>query len=64
MDIGISSEPKKSNDKRAGFLSRRKSRVLLHEPERCAECNRVYLSLYSLNFCIEHDGLDPLYPVV
>lgn len=33
-------------------------RVLLREPERCAECNRVYISLYPLRRCEEHEGLD------
>ncbi len=35
-------------------------RVLLREPERCAVCNKVYLSLYPLRSCHEHDGLDEM----
>ncbi len=34
--------------------------VLLREPERCPECNKVYLSLYALGECADHDGLDQL----
>ncbi len=34
--------------------------VLLREPERCPECNKVYLSLYALGECVDHDGLDQL----
>jgi len=35
-----------------------RSRVLLREPEMCAECGKVYVSLYQINSCSEHDGLD------
>lgn len=34
------------------------SRVLLREPERCPVCARVFLSLYPLKDCVDHDGLD------
>ena len=30
-------------------------RVLLREPERCPECNRIFLSLYGLRGCNDHD---------
>lgn len=43
-----------------GGPNRRFSRVLLREPERCAECNRVYLSLYPLKSCADHQGLDEM----
>lgn len=33
-------------------------KVLLREPERCAECNKVFLSLYPINGCVEHEDLD------
>ncbi|OGQ50712.1 MAG: hypothetical protein A3J24_08285 [Deltaproteobacteria bacterium RIFCSPLOWO2_02_FULL_53_8] len=42
---------------RVGF---RRSRVLLREPERCSECNRVFLGLYPVKFCAEHEGLDEI----
>lgn len=35
-------------------------KVLLREPERCAECNRVFLSLYPISGCSEHDDLDAI----
>lgn len=34
------------------------SRVLLREPERCLECGKVFLSLYALKSCADHEGLD------
>lgn len=34
------------------------SRVLLREPEVCAECNKVFISLYPLRACADHEGLD------
>ncbi|MBI5971424.1 MAG: hypothetical protein HY884_09760 [Deltaproteobacteria bacterium] len=36
----------------------KRGKVLLREPERCAECNKVFLSLYPLNDCSEHEDLD------
>ncbi|MEK6792055.1 MAG: hypothetical protein AABY45_10195 [Deltaproteobacteria bacterium] len=35
-------------------------RVLLREPERCSVCNKVFLSLYPLRSCVEHEGLDEM----
>lgn len=35
-----------------------RNRVLLREPERCGECGRVYISLYPISRCADHDGLD------
>lgn len=35
-------------------------RVLLHEPEQCAQCGAVYISLYKLSTCQEHSGLTEL----
>lgn len=43
-----------------GPFRRWKGGVLLREPERCPECNKVYLSLYALGECADHDGLDQL----
>lgn len=54
MDYGLGGESK-------GFRrTSGRSRVLLHEPERCAQCNGVYLSLYPLRSCLDHDGLDEI----
>lgn len=38
----------------------RKRGVLLREPEKCAECNRIFVSLYSLRECSDHEGLDEI----
>lgn len=35
-------------------------RVLLREPEVCAECNRVFVSLYALRSCADHSGLEEI----
>lgn len=37
-----------------------KKRVLLREPEVCMECNRVFLALYAVRSCRDHEGLDEL----
>ena len=42
------------------FRPKVNSRVLLREPERCPECNRVFISLYPLRVCLDHQGLDEL----
>lgn len=42
------------------FGSNGKGRVLLREPERCPECAGVYLSLYPLSDCPDHEGLDKI----
>ncbi|MBI5643380.1 MAG: hypothetical protein HY954_07895 [Deltaproteobacteria bacterium] len=34
--------------------------VLLREPERCGECNKVFISLYPLKRCTDHEDLDEL----
>jgi hypothetical protein len=39
----------------------RRRKVLLREPERCQECNGVYLSLYPLRECADHEGLERLF---
>lgn len=36
------------------------SRVLLREPERCLECGKVFISLYALKSCSDHEGLDKI----
>lgn len=33
-------------------------KVLLREPEKCGQCNKVYLSLYPLRVCEDHAGLE------
>lgn len=40
--------------------SHSRGRVLLREPERCAECNKVFISLYALRTCGDHEGLEEL----
>ncbi len=37
-----------------------KKRVLLREPEVCLECNRVFLALYAIRSCRDHEGLDEI----
>ncbi|GMR04638.1 MAG: hypothetical protein BMS9Abin23_0540 [Thermodesulfobacteriota bacterium] len=36
------------------------NKVLLREPERCWECGAVYISLYPLRQCVDHDGLEKI----
>jgi len=43
-----------------GFYRGKRNRVLLREPERCKECNRVFISLYELRDCSDHDGLEEI----
>lgn len=43
-----------------GYYRRSASRVLLREPEVCMECNKVFVSLYPLRSCGEHEGLDEI----
>ena len=38
----------------------KRSKVLLRKPERCRECNEVYVSLYSLRRCAEHDSTEKI----
>lgn len=40
------------------FNGRGNTRVLLREPERCLECGKVFISLYALKSCKDHEGLD------
>ncbi len=35
-------------------------RVLLREPEVCAECNKVFVSLYAIRSCADHQGLEEI----
>jgi len=37
-----------------------RNRVLLREPERCFECGSVYISLYPLSRCVDHEGLEEI----
>lgn len=37
-----------------------KIEVLLHEPELCPTCFRVFISLYRLTVCIDHVGLEEI----
>ena len=45
-------------EKSGGFNRRAGSRVLLRAPERCLECGKVFISLYALKSCKDHEGLD------
>lgn len=38
----------------------RKTRVLLREPEVCQGCGRIFISLYPLKACVDHEGLEEL----
>ena len=38
----------------------KRSKVLLREPERCRECGEVYVSLYSLRQCVDHDSMEKI----
>ena len=42
------------------YHQRGRNKVLLREPERCWECARVYISLYPLKLCLDHDGLEEI----
>lgn len=42
------------------YRSTGRPRVLLREPERCIECNKVFLGLYQIKTCAEHYGLDEI----
>lgn len=42
------------------FFRRPASRVLLREPEVCAECNKVFVSLYPIRSCADHQGLEEI----
>ncbi|HLC17503.1 MAG TPA: hypothetical protein VJM57_00620 [Thermodesulfobacteriota bacterium] len=42
------------------FRHRTRNNVLLREPERCWECGHVYISLYPLRACADHDGLEEI----
>ncbi|MFQ5479771.1 MAG: hypothetical protein ACE5DW_00650 [Thermodesulfobacteriota bacterium] len=37
-----------------------RKRVLLREPERCLECGHVFISLYPIGRCVDHDGLEEI----
>jgi len=43
-----------------GYYRPSRPRVLLREPEVCMECNKVYLALYSLRCCGDHEGLEKI----
>lgn len=49
-----------SEGARFGYTRGARSKVLLREPERCMECNRVFVSLYALKSCKDHEGLDEI----
>jgi hypothetical protein len=59
MNMGFTSAFRQPEDWTM-FRPGRGSRVLLREPERCPECNRVFISLYPLRVCEDHEGLDEL----
>ncbi len=37
-----------------------RGKVLLREPERCMECGEVYVSLYPLRQCADHDSMEKI----
>jgi len=41
-------------------MNKNSKRIMLREPERCPECNKVFISLYPLHDCNDHEGLDEL----
>jgi len=43
-----------------GYRHHGANRVLLREPERCEECARVFISLYPITRCQDHEGLDEI----
>lgn len=51
-----------SGKQNVGGYFRRPSgnRVLLREPEVCAECNKVFVSLYAIRSCADHQGLEEI----
>lgn len=42
------------------YFRRPAGRVLLREPEVCAECNKVFISLYAIRSCADHQGLEEI----
>lgn len=42
----------------ARYHPKGKEKVLLREAETCRECGKVYLSLYPLRMCGDHEGLE------
>ena len=59
MDADIFQSSFRSADM-TGLYRGKRNRVLLREPERCKECNRVFISLYELRDCSDHDGLEEI----
>lgn len=41
--------------------TQKNTRVLLREPERCPECGWIFLSLYSIRSCTDHEALDEIF---
>lgn len=39
-------------------IPRNSEKVLLHEAETCYECGKIFLSLYPLKKCEDHEGMD------
>lgn len=58
MELEFFASRFKKNGNWAGYRKKTVNTVLLREPERCMECNKVYLSLYPLRSCKDHEGLD------
>ena len=40
------------------YYPKRKEGMLPHDAETCCECGKVYLSLYPLRMCGDHEGLE------
>ncbi|MCC6502303.1 MAG: hypothetical protein IT362_04095 [Deltaproteobacteria bacterium] len=59
--VGATGENGVKVERQGGYFKRPAGRrVLLREPEVCAECNRVFVSLYSLRSCADHLGLEEI----
>ncbi|MBI5885378.1 MAG: hypothetical protein HZB85_02205 [Deltaproteobacteria bacterium] len=56
-DIDTAGFGRDAGGSRRGFG---RARVLLREPERCGQCNKVFLGLYPIRTCAEHEGLDEI----
>lgn len=42
------------------FMEKKDDDVLLREPETCKKCKRVFMSLYPLGKCGDHDALEAI----
>ena len=42
------------------FMKKKDDDVLLRGPEPCKKCKRVFMSLYPLAKCCDHEGLEAI----